>query len=76
MSDQKYVILAGNVPVVFPVHVDHSTFASLSPTSAGFVNVKEGNVEVFGGSLVLSLFSKKGDKDLLQTLINGLERGK
>jgi hypothetical protein len=67
MSHGKYIILEISgfpAAIIFPRHLQHSSVAQAlghPVTSAGFVQVRQGKVEVYGESLSLNLRSNPAD---------------
>ena len=50
---QKYIRTEGDEIVIFPMAIEHSTFKSLNPISAGFCVVEEDCVTCLGESFSL-----------------------
>ena len=64
MNKQKYVSLSkGNEIIVFPMTIQHNTFKSLDPVSAGFCYIHNNHVECFGRSVSLGLESMVRDSE-------------
>ena len=70
----KYIITAGLAPILFPDHIDHSTFADLKPISAGFVrlHLNGSKIEAIcgGKSVTLKLDAQADDYVFIEQLLN------
>jgi hypothetical protein len=73
-TTQKYVRLKDyDSFIIFPQIIEHSTFAHLSPISAGFCFVNNDEVRCYGKSISLGIGSNKEDSKLATRQIFGLE---
>ena len=71
----KYVIVDGSI-IVFSEAIRHSTFASMRPTSAGFIDIigfteYQVKFRCYGKSVSLGLKSAPEDSDLAERQLGG-----
>ena len=71
-TKQKYVHVHYGI-IIFPEAIEHSTFRSLKPTSAGFCYVDECSVKCFGESHSLDLKSVPDDSQKATIQLFGFE---
>ena len=69
--EKKYVIVNGNLPIVFSAAQKHSDFNEFNITSAGFFSIsKNGEISTYGKSISLKLKPNKFDVILLKMLLS------
>ena len=72
-KQNKYIRTDKDEIVIFPMDIEHSTFKSLNPISAGFCVIEDDCVTCLGDSFSLNLGSKEDDSQLATLQVFGFE---
>ena len=72
-NKQKYVKLEDDSIIIFPMIIDHSSFKSRKPVSAGFCYISEEEVNCFGESFTLGIESDEKDSEIATKQIFGFD---
>lgn len=81
IAPAKYIIFEtalGDVPIVFPGHVDHSavansltqTFIGWKPVSAGMVDIDSVGMYCHSKSVSMQLSAREGDSNILERALS------
>lgn len=72
-NKQKYVKLADDSIIIFLMIIDHSSFKSRNPVSAGFCYIYEEEVNCFGESFSLGIEANEKDSEIATKQIFGFD---
>ncbi|MDI6788818.1 MAG: hypothetical protein QME51_10645 [Planctomycetota bacterium] len=68
----KYIVFNDCLPLVFPAIYSHDKMVLVDlgkPTSAGFVDITENGIKIYGKSESLKLESREADKDIIEAFL-------